>query len=91
LISERWAEDPNFDAEPPTEPGAPMGLTMEPGDQPKLEARPGPGSEVPKLLTLLGGAWSLWLVWSVSGRLARRLPSVAAVRAFVVSLFPTTR
>jgi hypothetical protein len=70
LIAERWADDPNFNFEPPTEPGVPMGLTMEPGDQPPLEARPGPGSEVPKLLTLIGAAWVLWLVWSQSGRIA---------------------
>jgi SdrD B-like domain/Peptidase_C39 like family len=79
LIAERWADDPNFDVAPPTDDGAPMGLTLDPGDQPVIEARPGPGAEVPKLLTLIGLAWALWLVWSMSGRLARRLPSVGTL------------
>jgi len=91
LIAERWSDDPNFDFEPPTEPGAPMGLTMEPGDQPPLEARPGPGAAVPKLLLLIGAAWALWLVWSQSGRLARHAPSVTAVRALVIAFLKITR
>ena len=31
-----------------------MGLNMEPTDQPGLQARPGPGAIVPKLVTVLG-------------------------------------
>ena len=82
--SDRWQDDPSFDIPPPIEPGSPMGLTVEPSDQPTLEPRPGPGTEVPKLLTLIGGAWLLWSVWSLSGAIARRLPSFAFVRAAVV-------
>jgi hypothetical protein len=74
LIGERWPDDPNFDLEPPADPGTPMGLTIDPSNQPTLEPRPGPGSEVPKLLTLIGLGWALWVVWSLSGRFARRLP-----------------
>ena len=87
LIGEfdRWQDDPSFDIPPPIEPGSPMGLTIEPSDQPTLEPRPGPGTEVPKLLTLLGGAWLLWSVWSLSGAIARRLPTFALVRAAVVA------
>jgi Peptidase_C39 like family len=86
LVAERWSDDPSFDVAPPVEPGTPMGLTMEPGEQPPLEARPGPGAEVPKLLTLIGGAWALWLIWSQAGRVAKLAPSLRAVRAFVVEL-----
>jgi hypothetical protein len=90
LLAERWSDDPSFDVQAPVEPGAPMGLTMEPGDQPPLEARPGPGAEVPKLFTLIGAGWALWLVWSLSGRVARRVPSLMTVRAFVAGLLGTT-
>lgn len=83
--SDRWQDDPSFDIPPPLEPGSPMGLTVEPSDQPTLEPRPGPGTEVPKLLTLIGGAWLLWSVWSLSGAIARRVPSFAFVRAAVVA------
>jgi hypothetical protein len=83
--SDRWQDDPSFDIPPPLEPGSPMGLMVEPSDQPTLEPRPGPGTEVPKLLTLIGGAWLLWSVWSLSGAIARRVPSFAFVRAAVVA------
>jgi hypothetical protein len=89
--SDRWQDDPNFDNEPLTEPGAPMGLTMDPGDQATLEPRPGPGTEVPKLLTLIGAAWLLWVVWSQSARIARRVPSFAFVRAAIVALLSALR
>jgi hypothetical protein len=93
LIAERWSDDPNFDFEPPlaTEPGAPMGLNMEPGDQPPLEARPGPGSEVPKLLTLIGAAWALWLVWSQSGRLAGVLATRITIRGLGLRSGPSSK
>jgi len=82
LIGERWSDDTNFDvAEPLLDPGAPMGLNIDPSNQPTLEPRPGPGTQVPKLLTLLGVGWGLWLVWSFSGRLARRLPSMSTLRS----------
>jgi SdrD B-like domain/Peptidase_C39 like family len=84
--SDRWQDDPSFDVEPPTEAGTPMGLTIEPSDQPTLEPRPGPGTEVPKLLTLVGGAWLLWSVWSLSGAIARRAPTFAFVRAAAVAV-----
>jgi hypothetical protein len=66
--SDTWQVDPDFDLQP-TDPGTPMGLNMEPTDQPTLEARPGPGSVVPKLLTVIGAGWLLWIIWSFSGRL----------------------
>ena len=54
-----------------------MGLNLEPSDQPTLEPRPGPGTVVPKMLTVLGAGWLLWIVWSTSGRMARWRPRVA--------------
>ena len=81
LVGERWADDPNFDLQPPLDPGSPMGLNVEPGDQPPLVARPGPGSEVPKLLLLIGAPWALWMVWSFGGRIASRMPSVSSLRS----------
>jgi hypothetical protein len=89
LISDRWEDDPSFSQinEPPLDPGLPMGLSIDPSDRPTLEPRPGPGTEVPKLLTLLGTGWLLWLVWSSAGRAARRLPSVTAMRGAVGTLF----
>jgi hypothetical protein len=72
LIAERWSDDPNFDVDPPVEPGSPMGLNLDPSNQPTLEPRPGPGAEVPKLLALIGLGWGLWIVWSLGGRIARR-------------------
>ncbi|HEY0583399.1 MAG TPA: SdrD B-like domain-containing protein, partial [Chloroflexota bacterium] len=50
---DNWQDDPDFqplDLSSTT----PMGLNMEPTEQPTLEPRPGPGSIVPKLLTILG-------------------------------------
>ena len=52
-----------------------MGLNLDEGDRPPLVPTPGPGTEVPKLLTLIGAAWATWMVWAVSGRFARRLPT----------------
>jgi hypothetical protein len=76
-----WATDPDVDVAPPPEPGLPMGLSLDPGDQPlPPEARPGPGAEVPKLLSIVGVAWGLWIVWSLSGRFARWLPSLAVMK-----------
>ena len=89
--SDRWQDDPNFDYEPLTDPGAPMGLKMDPGDQATLEPRPGPGTEVPKLLTLIGAAWLLWIVWSLSARIARRAPTSAFVRAGIVAILSAFR
>jgi hypothetical protein len=69
-VSDRWEDDdPGF--QPLDDPGAPMGLNMEQTDQPTLEPRPGPGTVFPKLLTLIGSVWLIWVVWSLSGRLVR--------------------
>ena len=68
-----------------------MGLKMDPGDQATLEPRPGPGTEVPKLLTLIGAAWLLWIVWSLSARIARRAPTSAFVRAGIVAILSAFR
>jgi hypothetical protein len=79
-----WADDPTLNVQPLAEPGLPMGLDLEPGDQPPLpEARPGPGAEVPKLLSLIGALWGLWIVWSLSGRFAHRLPAVSTLGRIV--------
>jgi hypothetical protein len=82
---DRWQDDPTFANLPPSDPGTPMGLNMEPTPDPTLEPRPGPGTEVPKLLTVVGGLWLLWLVWSLSGRVALRLPTATALSAAVRS------
>jgi hypothetical protein len=80
LIRDGWEDDPAMNVTPPIEPGTPMGLDMEPTQQPTLEATPGPGTEVPKLLLLLGGGWVLWGVLSLSGLSARRLNAVPWTR-----------
>ncbi len=84
LIRDQWETDPSMDVSPPDEPGSPMGLNIEPSQQPTLEPRPGPGAQVPKLLLMIVPLWGLWLVWSTSGRVARRLPSVTSVRNVTV-------
>jgi hypothetical protein len=76
LIGDGWEEDPEMNVAPPAEPGTPMGLNMEPTEQPTLEATPGPGAEVPKLLLLLGAGWALWGVLWLSGVSARRLNAI---------------
>jgi hypothetical protein len=76
LIGDAWEEDPSMNVLPPTDPGTPMGLNMEPTQQPTLEATPGPGAEVPKLLTLLSAGWLLWGVLTLSGLSARRLNAI---------------
>jgi hypothetical protein len=83
LVGERWAEDPAFDVPPvQEEDGAPMGLNLDPGDQPPpLVARPGPGAEVPKILAAVGSLWAIWIVWSLGGLLARRIPTLAMLRS----------
>ena len=91
LLGERWSDDPNFDLQPPLDPGNPMGLNVEPGDQPELVARPGPGAEVPKLLALIGIPWALWLVWSFGGQIARSLPTTSTIRKLTHRLFRSRR
>jgi len=76
LIGDAWEQDPTMNVAPPVEPGAPMGLNMEPTEQPTLEATPGPGAEVPKLLVILGALWTLWGVVWLSGVSARRLNAI---------------
>jgi hypothetical protein len=78
LIAERWQDDPDFQPVDPAT-GAPMGLNMEPSEQSTVEPRPGPGTVVPKLLTIIGSGWLLWVIWSFSGRLARWRPSLSRV------------
>jgi hypothetical protein len=68
-----------------------MGLNLEQTEQPTVEARPGPGSAVPKLLTILGAAWLVWIVWSTGGRLARWRPRLEPLRAALVALLGLTR
>jgi hypothetical protein len=76
LIGDSWEDDPALNVAPLTEPGTPMGLNMDPTEQPTLEATPGPGAEVPKLLILLGAGWALWSVVRLSGVSARRLNAI---------------
>jgi hypothetical protein len=88
--SDRWQDDPDF-APPPDQPiddpsGAPMALNMEQSNQPTLQARPGPGAAVPKLLLLIGTGWVVWLSWTFSGGVAR---GIAALR--LPSLLPLWR
>jgi hypothetical protein len=76
LIHDDWFDDPSMDFSPeppPDDPGTPMGLNLEPSTQQTIEATPGPGAEVPKLLSILGAAWLLWTIWSLSGLSARKL------------------
>jgi hypothetical protein len=88
-VGDRWQDDPTFDLRPLDETGAPMGLNLETSDQPTLEPRPGPGTLVPKMLTVLGAGWLLWLVWSTSGRFARWRPrEVRIQKSEIRRLFP---
>jgi hypothetical protein len=73
--ADTWKEEPDVEP-PPTDATAPMGLTMEATQQPTLEAQPGPGAIVPKLLAVVGAVWGLWLVWVASGRFVRWRPSL---------------
>jgi hypothetical protein len=82
-VSDRWQDE--VEAEPPIDDGAPMGLAMNATEQPTLEPRPGPGSLVPRLLTVVGGIWLLWLVWAMSGRFARWIPPLPPVRRWLGS------
>jgi hypothetical protein len=68
-VSDRWQDD--ADVPPPDDPGTPMGLDLQATNTPALEARPGPGAEVPKLLLLVGSPWLIWTIWSASGLLVR--------------------
>jgi len=86
FIRDAWESDPNLDLPqppPPEDPGAPMGLSLDPTEQPRLEAEPGPGAEVPKLLVLLGSAWVLWGVWALGGLSGRRLSALRIPRQWV--------
>ncbi|MBV9578711.1 MAG: C39 family peptidase, partial [Chloroflexi bacterium] len=76
LIGDGWEDDPALNVSPPPEPGTPMGLNLDPTQQPTLEATPGPGAQVPKLLILLGAGWLLWCVLTLSGASARRLNAI---------------
>jgi len=69
--SDQWSVDPDFDPQPEVLDGSPMGLTMEPSTDPALQARPGPGAMVPKLLTLLSPLLLLWAVWLTAGHMSR--------------------
>jgi hypothetical protein len=69
--SDQWSVDPDFDPQPEVLGGSPMGLTMEPSTDPALQARPGPGAMVPKLLTLLSPLLLLWAVWLTAGYMSR--------------------
>jgi hypothetical protein len=90
FIRDAWEADPNLDLpQPPPadDPGAPMGLSIEPTEQTKLQAEPGPGAEVPKLLALLGMAWVLWGVWTLSSLSARRLNALRMPRGWARRVF----
>ncbi len=76
LIGDGWEDDPSMNLSPVTDPGTPMGLNLEPSEQPTLEAKPGPGAEVPKLLVMLGAGWVLWAVLTLSAMSGRRLNAI---------------
>jgi peptidase C39-like protein/SdrD B-like protein len=78
-LRDAWETDPSVAADdppPPDDPGSPMGLSMDASEQPPLEAQPGPGAEVPKLLLLLSALWSVWLLVSASRRMGFALNGV---------------
>jgi peptidase C39-like protein/SdrD B-like protein len=77
-LRDGWENDPNLLPDDPSPPddGTPMGLNMDQSETPALEARPGPGAEVPKLLVLLGAGWLVWLLLSYGGRTGRWLDRV---------------
>jgi hypothetical protein len=76
--SDRWQDEPSF--QPLDDPGAPMGLNMEPTEQPALEPRPGPGALFPKLLTVILPLWLLWAVWSLSARMGKKIDKGLALK-----------
>jgi hypothetical protein len=82
--SDRWRDE--IEAEPAIDDGAPMGLAMEASEQVALEPQPGPGSMVPKLLLLLGGAWLVWGVWASGGRLVRWRPGLPPLWPALIAL-----
>ena len=73
-----WESDPSVVRPDPTPPddGSPMGLNMDPSEQPALQPSPGPGAEVPKLLVLLSTGVLLWLLKSFGARAGRRLYAI---------------
>jgi Peptidase_C39 like family/SdrD B-like domain len=73
-----WADDPalNLSVLPPDDPGTPMGLNLDPSTSQTVQAEPGPGAQVPKLLALVGAAWVLWVVFAASARLGLALNAV---------------
>lgn len=75
--SDDWQTDPQFAPPVDTSSSTPMGLTMEPTDQPTLEPRPGPGAIVPKLLALLGGLWAVWAALATGSRLGTRVNALS--------------
>jgi hypothetical protein len=65
-------EEPAPEIEPVADDAAPMGLQMQPSEAAALEASPGPGSMVPRLLVVVGAIWLVAIAWLVSGRVTRR-------------------
>ncbi|MBV9894624.1 MAG: C39 family peptidase [Chloroflexi bacterium] len=83
-LRDAWETDSSLtadDSPPPDDPGSPMGLNMDQSEQAALEAQPGPGAEVPKLLALLSAIWLVWLLLSASRRLGFAL-DVTALRLY---------
>ena len=77
LGRDSWEDDPSLNPSTLAEDGSPMGLSLDPSDTPQLpEAAPGPGAQVPKLLTAVGVGWSLWLFLSLSTRMGLALNAV---------------
>jgi peptidase C39-like protein/SdrD B-like protein len=90
-VADRWESEEDFQA---TEPGGPMGMSLDRSTDPALEAQPGPGRAIPTLVGLILAAWLLLGVWSTSRRLARltvRLPRVSPVRATLTALLSLLR
>jgi hypothetical protein len=69
--SDRWQDEAEADFLPLDENTPPMGMTMDPGEQPALEPTPGPGAMFPKIAAVVGALWLLWSVWHTSGRWSR--------------------
>jgi SdrD B-like protein/peptidase C39-like protein len=82
LSRDAWEDDPALNVPAlPDDPGTPMGLKLEPTQTQQVEAAPGPGAQVPKLIALVGLGWTLWLLLRVSARLGLSLYAIPWRRA----------
>ena len=82
LVRDSWEDDPSLNTPVlPDDPGSPMGLNLEPAQTQQVDAAPGPGAQVPKVLALVGAVWIVWLFLSLSARFGLALNRVPWRRA----------